>query len=100
MPVFHIVLLKLKPGVTPEQVQQFHTQCKAMVGQVPGLREMHTNPPMAITAARAKGFDMGLVAILEKPEDLPVYGAHSSHQPVIKLRDELCDDSLAYDMEY
>lgn len=30
------VLLKLKPGVTPAQIDEFKKACKAMVGQVPG----------------------------------------------------------------
>ena len=32
-----------------------------------------------MTAARAKGFDMGLVAIMEKPEDLQGYATHPDH---------------------
>ncbi|EGC43432.1 predicted protein [Histoplasma capsulatum var. duboisii H88] len=100
MAVFHIVLLKLKPGVVPSQVAAFKTACKAMVGQVPGLREMHCNPPLAMTASRAKGYDMGLLAILEKPDDVSLYAGHPSHLVVQKLRDELCEDALAYDMEF
>ncbi|PGH17182.1 hypothetical protein AJ79_01320 [Helicocarpus griseus UAMH5409] len=100
MPVFHIVLFKLKPGVTPAQIDEFKKACQAMVGQVPGLREMHNNPPLTMTASRAKGFNMGLMAILEKPDDVPVYAAHPSHQAVQKLREEMCEDTLAYDMEY
>lgn len=44
-----------------------------------GLREMHCNPPLAMTASRAKGYDMGLLAILEKPDDVSVYAGHPSH---------------------
>ncbi|OAX82553.1 hypothetical protein ACJ72_03096 [Emergomyces africanus] len=100
MAVFHIVLFKLKPGVTPAQVEEFKKACKAMVGQVPGLREIHTNAPLAMTAARAKGYDMALLAILEKPEDISVYAVHPSHLVVQNLREELCDDALAYDLEF
>ncbi|PGH29972.1 hypothetical protein GX50_07272 [[Emmonsia] crescens] len=94
------VLLKLKPGVTPAQIDEFKKACKAMVGQVPGLREIHNNPPVAMTASRAKGYDMGLLAILEKPDDLSVYAEHPSHQVVKNLREEICEDGLAYDMEF
>ncbi|EEH21610.1 hypothetical protein PABG_03826 [Paracoccidioides brasiliensis Pb03] len=100
MPVFHIVLFKLKAGVTPAQIDEFKQACKAMVGQVPGLREMHNNAPLAITASRAKGYDMGLLAILEKPDDVQVYAAHPAHQVVQKIREEICEDALAYDMEF
>ena len=45
-----------------------------------GLLEFKTNPPLAATASRAKGFDFGIVAILEKAEDLEVYAPHPAHQ--------------------
>lgn len=34
-----------------------------------------------MTASRAKGFDMGLVAVLDSPAALSVYAAHDSHLP-------------------
>jgi hypothetical protein len=36
--------------------------------------------PLESTASRAKGFDFGLVALLEKPEDVKVYAEHPVHQ--------------------
>lgn len=81
-----------------------------------GLVEFHANPPLAQTANRAKGYDMGLVAILEKPEQVLTYGEHPAHQEYLpqnenywrrinanrvhKLREQLCDDTLAYDFEF
>ena len=35
---------------------------------------------LAVTAHRAKGYDMGLVATLEKVEDVTSYGLHPAHQ--------------------
>jgi len=34
---------------------------------------------LAISAARAQGFDLGIVAILDKPETIPVYAQHPEH---------------------
>ena len=45
-----------------------------------GLKQIHFGAPLPITASRSKGYDMGLVAILEKPDDIPVYAAHDAHQ--------------------
>lgn len=39
-----------------------------------------------MTAHRAQGFDMGLLAILEKKEDLPVYAEHPAHLEYVLLR--------------
>ncbi|RAK96835.1 uncharacterized protein BO80DRAFT_496790 [Aspergillus ibericus CBS 121593] len=100
MAIFHIVLFRLKKGVSASDVEAWNELGRGMVGKIPGLRELHINAPLAMTASRAKGFDMGLVAILEKPEDLQVYANHPDHLKVQELRESLCDDALAYDLEF
>ncbi|OAP60692.1 hypothetical protein AYL99_05694 [Fonsecaea erecta] len=100
MPIYHIVLFKLKPGVTGAQVAAWGAQAKAMVGQIPGLRKLEINTPLPSTAHRGQGFNCGLVAILDKAEDVKVYAEHPAHLEVHKFREELCDDTLAYDLEY
>lgn len=40
---------------------------------------------LAVTAHRAKGYDMGLVATLEKVEDVTSYGLHPAHQEFGKI---------------
>jgi hypothetical protein len=49
-------------------------------GKNAGLLEFYANSPLAMTASRAKGYDMGVVAILEKPEHVQTYGTHPAHQ--------------------
>lgn len=44
-----------------------------------GLISLHTNPPLPISVPRAKGFNMGLVAVLELPEHVAGYAAHPAH---------------------
>ncbi|GJP90870.1 hypothetical protein AnigIFM56816_011771 [Aspergillus niger] len=100
MPVFHVVLFRLKPGVPASELEAWARLGKAMVGKIPGLLEFHANPPLAMTASRAKGYDMGLVAILEKPSDLQVYATHPAHLELHEKREQLCEDTLAYDLEY
>ncbi|KAH8120775.1 hypothetical protein ACSS6W_009880 [Trichoderma asperelloides] len=100
MPVYHVVLFKLKPEVTAEQVENWGKIILDMNGRVPGLLKISFGKPLPITASRAKGFDVGLVAVLDKPDTVPIYAAHDAHQPVMKLREELCDDALAYDLEF
>jgi hypothetical protein len=50
-----------------------------MVGQIPGLLKMDVGPPHASTASRAQGYDMGLVAVLDKAETIAVYAKHDAH---------------------
>lgn len=40
---------------------------------------MYMGPPLEITVHRAQGYSMALIAILEKPEDLPGYSNHPEH---------------------
>lgn len=74
MPVYHVVLFKVKPGVTPAQLAEWTAKGAAMVGKIPGLLKWDSNPPLAVTKHRSKGYDLGLVAVLEKVEDVTTYG--------------------------
>ncbi|KAJ4856728.1 stress responsive a/B barrel domain-containing protein [Trichoderma breve] len=100
MPVYHVVLFKLKPDVTAEQVDDLREMVLGMHGQIPGLLKISFGEPLPITASRAQGFNIGIVAILDKADTIPIYAAHAAHQPVMKKREELCTDALAYDMEF
>ena len=72
---------------------------KGMVGQIPGmlhsdfevhgfdidcdiqgLKQIEVAPPLESTASRGQGFNLGLVATLEKAEDVKVYAEHPVHQ--------------------
>lgn len=44
-----------------------------------GLLSLEANKPLPISVPRAKGFDMGIVAVLEKPEDVATYAVHPVH---------------------
>ena len=50
-----------------------------MVGQVPGLSKLEVNTPLASTASRGQGFNMGIVATLDKAETVKVYAEHPAH---------------------
>ncbi|KAF2480808.1 hypothetical protein BDY17DRAFT_302428 [Neohortaea acidophila] len=100
MPVYHIVLFKLKPEAGPEKIQEFEAMAKGMVGKIPGLREMAVAPPLESTAHRGQGFNLGLVATLEKASDVKIYAEHPVHQQVHKFREEMATDTLAYDLVF
>ncbi|OTB17019.1 hypothetical protein K445DRAFT_316530 [Daldinia sp. EC12] len=72
-----------------------------MVSQVPGLLKLDMNSPLPNTAYRSQGYNMGIVAVLEKAEDLPGYTTHPAHSRVHELRSEVCEgESLAFDLEF
>lgn len=94
-----LVLFKLKPDISKAQLAEWSELGAAMVGKIPGmdvlthccfgkmnsntnkgLLKWDANPPLPVTAHRAQGYDMGLIAVLEKPEDVVTYGKHPAHQ--------------------
>lgn len=79
------VLFKLKPGVTPTQITEFVTAAKSMVGKIPGLLKLESNTPHPSTAHRGQGFNMGLVATLEKADDIKVYADHPAHLEYVSV---------------
>lgn len=44
-----------------------------------GLLSMQSGTPLPISIPRAKGFDMGLVAVLETAEHVATYAVHPAH---------------------
>ena len=70
--------------MTPSQISEFVTVAKGMVGKVPGLRKLEANTPHISTAHRGQGFNMGIVAVLDKGEDIKVYAEHPAHLEYVK----------------
>lgn len=51
-----------------------------MVGVIPGLKSFEMGAPLASTAHRAQGFNMGLITVMDTEEQVLAYGAHEAHQ--------------------
>ncbi|KAI1342534.1 hypothetical protein F5Y15DRAFT_413041 [Xylariaceae sp. FL0016] len=80
MAILHIVLFKLKPNISQAQIAKMKTTGQAMVGVIPGLRSFEMGPPLASTAHRAKGFDLGIMTVMETEQDVLAYADHPAHQ--------------------
>ena len=94
------VLFKLKPGVSQELIDGFCEAGRQMVGKIPGephqtvcyepsvliqsalagLRDFQVGPALALTAHRAKGYEMAVVAILEDTQAMAAYEPHPAHR--------------------
>jgi hypothetical protein len=48
-----------------------------------GLVSLEANTPLPICLPRSKGFDMGLVAVLEKKENVAEYAVHPAHMEYV-----------------
>ena len=86
--------------MTEAQLSAWAKEAKAMVGQIPGLSKLEINKPLPSTAHRGQGFDMALVAILEKADDVQVYAEHRAHLEYVMCHslpsDVLCWRTVSY----
>lgn len=84
--VYHVVLVNLKDGVTPEQVEEMFTVGKALISQIPGVLEVSFGKKaLENRDVHIKDYDVGLCVKWEKLETGKVYGPHILHQSFLKL---------------
>ncbi|HUH65087.1 MAG TPA: Dabb family protein [Syntrophales bacterium] len=84
--VHHVVLVKLKNGVTPQQVEEMITVGKALLSKIPGVLEVsfgkkaREDRPVHI-----KDYDLAIYVRWENNETGNTYAPHILHQTFIKL---------------
>ena len=84
--VHHIALIKLKDGVTPQQVEEMITVGKALLSKIPGVLEVsigkkaREDRPIHI-----KDYDVAIYVRWENNETGNVYAPHILHQTFVKL---------------
>lgn len=84
--VYHVVLLNLKEGVTPEQTEEMITVCKALLSQIPGVLEVSLGKKALDNRdVHIKDYDMALCVKWEAVETGEVYGPHILHKSFLKL---------------
>lgn len=76
-------LFKLKSNADPKRVQLWQDVAHSMVGKVPGLMALEAGPPLEFTAHMAKGFDMGVVLLVDYIESLATFFTHPSHDEYV-----------------
>ncbi len=88
--VYHVVLVDLKDGVTPEQVEEMVTVGKALISQIPGVLEVSLGEKaLENRAIHIKDYDVVLCVKWENIETGKVYGPHILHQSFLKLYKQL-----------
>ncbi|QKX62377.1 uncharacterized protein TRUGW13939_09536 [Talaromyces rugulosus] len=100
MAIYHVVLFKLKDGVSNDQLKELVATAKGLIGRVPGLTSLEANKPLPSSAAAAQGYNAGIVAVLEDEAALAAYNEKSNGATAQKWREELVDSTLVYDLSY
>lgn len=95
--VVHLVLTRLKPAATPEQLQRAIAALRALPGQVPGLLELDCGAN--VSPDRAQGYGFGLSARFASRADLAAYGPHPAHQAAAARLREVSEELAVLDFE-
>jgi hypothetical protein len=80
----HIVLYKLKPGVTNEQAQALLTEARTRLSSIPGVMNLHAG----VSIYEDEPFQCGMVMYFDGVEALEQYRAHPTH---VKFVEEVVD---------
>ena len=79
--VKHIVLLKFKPGTTPQQVSGFFKKLAGLKGQIPGLKEF-TGGSYSSPEGENKGYTDGFIMTFSDAAARDGYLPHPVHEKV------------------
>ena len=74
-------LVKTKEGVTQAAIENAFEFAQALPEKIPVLRSMKAGKATGTAATHGQGFDWGVIATLDKSEDLAAYQKHPEHQP-------------------
>ena len=95
----HIVLLKLKEGITEDQTQKMMDGLEELKKVIPGMLEVsggYNNSP----EDKAEGFSFGFIVRFKDAASRDGYVPHPEHQNLAKtLVRPLVDDVIVFDYE-
>lgn len=94
MPVFHIVMIKWKPGTSDERIAERMRALGALKDQIPGIISVHTGVNFS---DRAKGYTHAGIVQLKDREALANYGPHPAHRALGEPFREIAEDLMVVD---
>ena len=90
----HVVFMKLKPGVTDEQVDGLRKGLSALPGKIPEIKEYSFGRDVVRSD---RSMDFALVSAFTDMEALKRYSEHPDHQAVVSLVRDLSEKTLTVD---
>lgn len=74
-------LFKTKEGATQADVDKVLEFANALLAKIPVLLSVKTGKATGMAATHGQGFDWGVIATFDKPEDFAIYQKHPEHDP-------------------
>ncbi len=92
----HLVLAKLKPGITPEQISEMSQMLASLPASIPEIKSYDFGQDLR----PGKIFDFILVAEFSDMEAVERYRIHPDHAAAAKYIRSLSDDMQIFDFEF
>lgn len=96
--LIHIVMLRLKSGLTPNEKESAATELmhmlQALSQSIPELLSMETGRNIS---TRPSAFDLVLTAMFENEAALDIYRVHPEHQKVLQRIKQLVSETAVVD---
>jgi hypothetical protein len=97
--ICHVVLIRLKEGVSESDASNLLERAKMLLGPIPGVRDLRVGRGLGKKAEVSYPF--ALVMEFEDENALEAYQVHPDHQTFVRdVVDPLQDDKKVYDYRY
>jgi len=94
MPVFHVVMIKWKPGISDERIAERMRALEALKDQIPGIISVNTGVNFS---DRGKGYTHAGIVQLKDRQALANYGPHPAHRALGEPFREIAEDLMVVD---
>ena len=94
----HMVLLKFKPQVTPEQIDQVFSLQAELQQLIPGITYF-SGGPYSSPEGLNQGYTHGFLMTFESVEARDAFVPHPEHERVKAVFFELLESAIAFDFE-
>ena len=99
-PVYHVVLLTLKPSVTQQQSEQVMSDTLHMLKNIPGVLEVAVgNKARDNRPQHIKNYHLAILVTLKSEAALDVYGPHPEHRQFIAKHKDKFESFQVADFE-
>ena len=99
-PVYHVVLLTLKPNVTQQQSEQVMSDTLNMLKNIPGVLEVAVgNKARDDRPQHIKNYHLAILVTLQSEAALDVYGLHPEHRQFIAKHKDKFESFQVADFE-
>ncbi len=97
--IAHVVLFRLRPELSPEEVAAFVAQAREVLGPIPGVKNLRVGAGLGVKAE--VDHPVALLMEFEDEDALQGYQVHPEHQRFVhEIAGPVEDDKRVYDYRY